>query len=75
MDNKKTVYPNPFGWNEIEQCSCKTFYEQRKAEYAESYKEEYPENNALNAFVYNEEAPTPQIAFVDGYKSEKEIGE
>ena len=73
MDNNK-AYPNPFGWNEIEQQGLTTFYEQRQASYKTPAQETYT-GNAHEAFYDNFEAPTPQLAMVDGYKSEKEIEE
>ena len=71
MENKN-IYPNPFGWNEIEQKSCKTFYEQREASYIEPMETVY-QGNAKMAFVDNYEAPTPPLALVDGYKSKEEL--
>lgn len=70
----KSVYPNPFGYNEIEQRACKTFYEQREATRKEPMQEIY-QGNGLLAFQDNYEAPTPQLALVDGYKSAEEIKE
>lgn len=71
-NNNKNIYPNPFGWDEIEQRSCKTFYEQREAVRIEPMQEVY-QGNGLLAFQDNYEAPTPQLAKVDGYKAESEL--
>lgn len=71
MENKN-IYPNPFGWDEIEQKVCKTFYEQREASYTEPMETVYQGNGKM-AFVNNYEAPTPQLALVDGYKPKKEV--
>lgn len=68
----ENIYPNPFAYNEIEQKEYKSFYTQREASYTEPAKETY-QGNGLTAFMYNEVAPTPNIAHVDGYKSKKEI--
>lgn len=67
-----TIYPNPFSYNEIEQRSCETFYEQREATRLKPMEEVYQGNAAL-AFYDNYEAPTPQLAKIDGYKSGEEI--
>ena len=72
MENKTPVYLNPFGWDEIEQRSCKTFYEQREAVRKTPMQEVY-QGNALQAFRDNYEAPTPQLAEVDGYKAESQL--
>lgn len=70
MSNK--VYPAPFSWNEVEQRECKTFFSQREASYKKPMEPIY-QGNGLKAFRDNYEAPTPQIAEIDGYKSEEEI--
>ena len=71
MENKN-IYPNPFGWDEIEQKACNTFYEQRDASYIEPMEIVYQGNGKM-AFVDNYEAPTPSLALVDGYKSKSEL--
>lgn len=71
---RNTVYPNPFEYNEVEQKQCKTFYEQREASYKEPQKTIYQGNGNL-AFMDNYQAPYPELAEIDGYKSEKEIKE
>lgn len=63
------IYPNPFGWDFIEQKSNKTFMEQRDAEYKEPAEPVF-QGNAIMSFRDNYEAPTPQIKEVDGYKSQ-----
>lgn len=69
---KNTVYPNPFGYNEIEQKQCKTFYEQREASYKKPQKPIYQGNSNL-AFTQNYQGVYPQLAVIDGYKAEDEI--
>lgn len=71
-ENTKNVYPHPFAYNEEEQRSYTSFYTQRKASYTEPAETVF-QGNEHNSFVYNEEAPTPNIAHIDGYKSKKEI--
>lgn len=68
----ENIYPNPFSYNEEEQRAYKSFYTQREASYTKPSKEVY-QGNGLTAFVYNDEAPTPQLAHIDGYKSKEEI--
>ena len=63
---------NPFGWDEIEQRSCKTFSDQREAVRKVPMQEVY-QGNAQMAFQENYEAPTPQLAKIDGYKAESEL--
>lgn len=65
---------NPFDYNINEQKAFESFYTQRKASYKEPAKETY-ETTEKESFIENIEAPTPQIMKLDGYKSEKEIGE
>ena len=70
----ENIFPHPFAYNEEEQRGYISFYTQRKAEYTKPAEEVF-QGNEYNSFVYNEEAPTPQLAHVDGYKSKEEIGE
>lgn len=72
MENKKNMYPNPFGWDEVEQRACKTFYEQREASYKEPAEPVF-QGNGMLSFMDNYEAPTPQIAEVDGYKAKADL--
>lgn len=72
MENK--VYPNPFAYNVKEQKAYKSFYTQRESSYTEPAESVY-QGNEMMAFMYNIEAPTPQLARVDGYKSKKELNE
>lgn len=71
MNNNK-LYPNPFGWDETEQRGLTSFYTQRQASYKTPAKEVY-NGTERDVFFHNVEAPTPQLAEVDGYKSESEI--
>lgn len=73
-ENKKNIYPHPFAYNEEEQRAYTSFYTQRKASYIEPAETVY-QGNAMMAFRDNYEAPTPNIAHIDGYKSRKEINE
>ena len=73
MSEKIKINPSsPFAYGEVEQRAINTFYKQRDAQYKEAAQEVY-NGNEKEAFMYNVEAPTPQIKEVDGYKSAKEI--
>lgn len=71
MENN-SVFPNPFAYNEIEQKEYVSFFTQREASY-KTVSEETFTGNGFNSFVYNEEAPTPQLKKIDGYKPASEV--
>lgn len=70
----ENIFPHPFAYNEEEQRGYTSFYTQRKAEYTKPAETVF-QGNAFNSFVYNDEAPTPQLAHIDGYKSAEEVKE
>lgn len=71
---ENNIFPHPFAYNEEEQKGFTSFYTQRKAEYTEPTETVF-QGNSLMSFRDNYEAPTPNITYVDGYKSKKEIEE
>lgn len=71
MENN-SVFPNPFAYNEVEQKAYVSFFTQREASY-KTVSDETFTGNGFNSFVYNEEAPTPQLKKIDGYKPASEV--
>ena len=65
MDKIEINKSNPFEWGVVEEKKYVSIPTQRNATYTKPMENDYTPNE-LNVFMYNEQAPTPPLAYVCG---------